>query len=47
MCDNNCERSEPLVCSMAWIFAVYIFQAIHRAINVLNVSTWYLNIRPM
>ena len=34
-----------LVCSMARIFAIYthvriyIFQAVHRAVNVLNVST--------
>ena len=28
-----------LVCSMARIFAIYMFQAVRRAINVLNVST--------
>ena len=28
-----------LVCSMAQIFYIYMFQAVRRAVNVLNVST--------
>ena len=41
---NNCERSELSGLFNAWIFYIYnmfiyIFQAVRRAVNVLNVST--------
>ena len=45
----NCERSEPLVCSMAWIFAIYIFFFAGRT-SCRKYSKYfyvYLNIRPM
>ena len=34
----NCKQSESIECSMAQILAIYIFQAVCRAVSVLNVS---------
>ena len=34
----NCKQSESIECSMAQILAIYIFQAVCRAVNILNVS---------
>ena len=32
-------RAKPLVCSMVRNFTIYIFQAVCRSVDVLNVST--------
>ena len=37
--NSNCERSELSSLFNGTDFSIYIFQAVRRAVNVLNVST--------